>query len=425
MKRTRKLCAIMAMSLSFGLLTGCPDDDENNDNNSNNTNNTKMDMTQDMPKMDMTQDMPKEDMPKEDMKMDMPKEDMKMDMPPGETPTCANYCATVMANCTGDNAQYSSEAECLSYCNDASGWDAGNEGDTAGNTIGCRTYHGGDPAKSDAATHCPHAGPSGANVCGTWCDTYCDLVFNNCTGGDKIYDTEAECKTACAAFPTDGEIGAVEFNTVQCRIYHLGTPAATDAGTHCPHGAEDGGGVCVGDQNAFNFATDQPSAYTQVDRMGIPALNTALITSKDAYNADVPANDANYAGEIVTNLTGIHSALRDDVLGANLTPCSTSGVLGPDVSPCLSQRIFQGGPTVQQAAIPDVLNIDPAGSAGFPNGRRPQDPVMDVVLAILLLDMSAHTPTTLVGVPLNPTQNDLGTEGAFLTTFPYLHPPHQ
>ena len=44
--------------------------------------------------------------------------------------------------------------------------------------------------------------------------------------------------------------------------------------------------------------------------------------------------------------------------------------------------------------------------------------------AIILLDLSVHTPTTLAELPLNPIQNDVGVEGAFLTTFPYLHPPH-
>ena len=33
-------------------------------------------------------------------------------------------------------------------------------------------------------------------------------------------------------------------NSVQCRIYHAGDPAAVDPATHCPHASPDGGGVC-------------------------------------------------------------------------------------------------------------------------------------------------------------------------------------
>ena len=58
------------------------------------------------------------------------------------------------------------------------------------------------------------------------------------------------------------------------------------------------------------------SEYSQVDRTGMPAINSAVITSKDAYNADSPAGDAlgTYVPEIVANLTTLHSALDDDVL---------------------------------------------------------------------------------------------------------------
>ena len=43
-------------------------------------------------------------------------------------------------------------------------WYAGTDADTAGDTIGCRTYHAG-AALGDPVTHCPHASPSGGGVC--------------------------------------------------------------------------------------------------------------------------------------------------------------------------------------------------------------------------------------------------------------------
>lgn len=424
-KNTLKYCALA--TLVFGL-SACSDD-----NNSNNKPTPAVDMsTQEDMKTEVDMKTEADMKTQEDMNTeeDMGKEDMgKEDM--GDTepePTCQNYCARVMNNCTGEQAQYGSLAECEDFCANASGWEDGTKNDTQGNTIACRIYHSGAPAQADAATHCPHAGPSGANVCGSWCDNYCDQVFNNCTGGNKLYDTEQECAAACAQFPTKGQPNDVSFDTVQCRIYHSGAPAAADPGTHCPHAGVDGANVCTGDIDAYGFRTTSPANYTQIDRMGMPAVSTALISSanKDNYNKATPAEDGNgnFQNDIIQNLSAIHGKVRDDVVGVGLTPCSTSTLgIGIDVTPCVTQRIAQGGPTVASLAIPDTIKIDPTANAGFPNGRLLADPVMDVTLSILLLDMTAHTPTVLVGV-LNPTANDKGQEGAFLTTFPYLHPPH-
>ena len=166
----------------------------------------------------------------------------------------------------------------------------------------------------------------------------------------------------------------------------------------------------------FNFASDLPSAYTRVDRMGMPAIATAVITSKNDYNAANPSDDASlkFASEIVTNLKGLHMALDDDLTGLGLTPC---GVNPEDpFDPATSSCITQAAPLV----VPDTLKIDTTAAAGFPNGRMLTDPVMDVTLAVVLLDLSVdgQTATSLVGV--NPTQNDK----VFITSTPYLAKPH-
>ena len=56
--------------------------------------------------------------------------------------------------------------------------------------------------------------------------------------------------------------------------------------------------------------------------------------------------------------------------------------------------------------------------SGFPNGRRLEDEVVDITLAVVLLDLSVHSVTDLVG--LNPTANDR----PFPVTFPYLATKH-
>jgi hypothetical protein len=152
--------------------------------------------------------------------------------------------------------------------------------------------------------------------------------------------------------------------------------------------------------------------------MGMPAVSTALIPDarKDAYQAATP-DTMGFAADAVMTLGALHMALRDDLVGAGLTPCSTAEF---DVTGCVSQQVVAGGPTTAALVIPDSLKINLAAAAGFPNGRRLPDPVIDVTLAVVLLDMTTHNPTTLAGLPLNPPMNDV----AYLTEFPYLAAPH-
>jgi hypothetical protein len=77
----------------------------------------------------------------------------------------------------------------------------------------------------------------------------------------------------------------------------------------------------------FNFRSDPPSAYTRVDRMGMPAVATAVISSsqKNPYNDANPSNDATgqFAGEIKSTLTGLTNALADDFQRLSLNMCAT------------------------------------------------------------------------------------------------------
>ncbi len=307
----------------------------------------------------------------------------------------------------------------------------GTKGDTDGNTLACRIYHGNAPAAGDPATHCVHAGPTGGNVCGSWCENYCDLSLELCTGGNAHgYTDTNDCVTKCGGFDATGNAGDALYDTVQCRIYHAGAPAAADAATHCPHAGEVPTSQCVGATTDFIFDTSAPDTYTRVGHMGMPAVSTALITSKAAYNVAAPTADMMFVTEIVTNLTGIHTALDDDLTGAGLTPCSMTTVVN-GLPQCLGQEVAPGAP-VASLAVPDHLTLNTDAAAGFPNGRRLQDRVMDVTLAILLLDLGTHGADTFFDLDpnaageqsLNPAFNDKGVEGAFLTTFPYLHTPH-
>ena len=77
--------------------------------------------------------------------------------------------------------------------------------------------------------------------------------------------------------------------------------------------------------------------------------------------------------------------------------------------------------TPASLVIPDTIKLDFSRPAGFPNGRRLPDPVVDITLEVIFLDVNApgQSAATLANVPVNPPANDL----PFVATFPYLAAP--
>jgi hypothetical protein len=286
----------------------------------------------------------------------------------------------------------------------------------------------------------PDAGPVAIT-----CAAYCAQLTTNCTGVNAQYENMADCMSYCdSAGWAVGTSADTSGNTLACRIYHGGVPAAGEPGEHCDHAGPGGDGVC----GTTDFRTEA-TGYARVDRMGMPAVATALVSSamKNSYNDGNPSAAAGgdgeevggfprWAPEFAGSLIGIHTALNDDLMTLGLTQCGTFAPrplpMGlPDILPCATQQVGAGGPAVLSLVAPDTLQIDTTAPAGFPNGRRLSDPVIDVTLAIVLLDLRTHPATTFVtydrpgpmGPGLNPTRNDVA-EGVFLTTFPYLHPAH-
>lgn len=182
----------------------------------------------------------------------------------------------------------------------------------------------------------------------------------------------------------------------------------TDPTTGGPTTDPTTGGTTGGD--GFVFDETPPDQLVQIDRMGMPAVATAVISSnlKDMYNASTPTDDAagTYVADIVANVTGLHAALDDDLMGLKLKPCAAMD--------CVNQA----APLV----VPDTIKIDVTKPSGFPNGRRLADPVVDITLAVVLLDLSdPMQPVDLFAkLPLNPPKNDKD----FLAEFPYVAAPH-
>jgi len=154
-----------------------------------------------------------------------------------------NYCTLIQANCTGDNQQYISEANCLATC---AVFDIGMGGDTNGNTLGCREYHAGAPAEMNPDIHCGHAGPLGGGQCGVDpCEPFCAIATTVCTAADTGWDNAVECANECAGFPTDVvyNAGVTSGDILACRMYHLQV-ASTTPDPHCQH-VNEASPVCV------------------------------------------------------------------------------------------------------------------------------------------------------------------------------------
>jgi len=147
---------------------------------------------------------------------------------------------------------------------------------------------------------------------------------------------------------------------------------------------------------------NKPVTYVQIDRMAIPAINTALIPTaqKEAFNKADPANDvANYRAVAQGTITGLRAAVN-----------AVSGFPGED-SPGVPAA------TLASVLIPDVVTINFANAVAFPNGRRLTDDVTDAAVGLVL-----NRGNVLGGGP--GLSDGITNDSVFSSTFPYLAAPN-
>jgi hypothetical protein len=157
----------------------------------------------------------------------------------GPEPSCGKYCDLVMASCADAAAQYASRNECLEIC---ARLPAGDAGDIESNTIACRQYYAGSPARTNAGGYCLAAGPFGGGVCGDRCTAFCGLALGACApeAGAAPYESYPDCQTACAGYTyRDGGVdgggeppsGPTTGDGLNCRLFQL--RRAIHDGTSC------------------------------------------------------------------------------------------------------------------------------------------------------------------------------------------------
>lgn len=188
-------------------------------------------------------------------------------------------------------------------------------------------------------------------------------------------------------------------------------------------------------------ASKEGGAWTQVSRLGMPLVNEVVIglKDKDRFNHSKPAADAQFA-DYVTNPTlpalveilyGSAGAKaptnfpRNDLVAAFLT--GVKGLNQPaTVTPSEMLRLNTSIAPAPAAAQKRLGVID-GDNAGFPNGRRPGDDVVDIALRVV---MGKLCTLNLGCAPSDAPAGGLRfTDGAYLdasfvsNAFPYLKTP--
>ncbi|MDQ3289642.1 MAG: DUF4331 domain-containing protein [Pseudomonadota bacterium] len=173
--------------------------------------------------------------------------------------------------------------------------------------------------------------------------------------------------------------------------------------------------------------------YQQVSRLSAPLVNEVVIglPDKDRFNQTSPRGDAAFARYVqFPSLPELIQILFPDVQAPNLFPRQDlvqvflTGIPGlnrpENVRPAEMMRLNTSIAPVP-AAQQDSLGVLGGDTAGFPNGRRPGDDVVDIELRVL---MGALLPQEVAPSGQLPyTDGALLTAARFQSTFPYLNTP--
>jgi hypothetical protein len=186
-------------------------------------------------------------------------------------------------------------------------------------------------------------------------------------------------------------------------------------------------------------------SYVQVSRLGMPLVNEVVVPlrDKDRFNATRPTGDAHFlpyvtnpeVPRLINAIYGIAAPAtpRKDLVEVFLTGvCKACGPVQADLnSQLLNADVNKNrfapaeelrlNMAVPPSASPNRLGVLGGDLAGFPNGRRLGDDVIDITLqAAEGVLLAGHNPA-IDGLGDNVNANDV----AFSPAFPYVALPHQ
>lgn len=190
----------------------------------------------------------------------------------------------------------------------------------------------------------------------------------------------------------------------------------------------------------------QGGSLVQVSRLGMPLVNEVVIglPQKDLFNAAKPTQDGALADyvtnptfpEILQMLFGVQAPNnfpRNDLVATFLTGIASLNQMASVTASEMIRLNTAVNPTPQ--ASQKTLGVVADDLAGFPNGRRPGDDVVDIVLRVAMGRLCYPVPIN--GTPTSlglcqpsdaPSGNLAYTDGAptnattLLNRFPYLNP---
>ena len=196
---------------------------------------------------------------------------------------------------------------------------------------------------------------------------------NNDLEGKNVSTIAVELPISCVVGSNGPVIGA--WTTASVRQARLVDPApATGLG----NAAKEGG------------------SWAQVSRLGMPLVNEVVIGlgDKDRFNASKPKGDAQFL-DYVTNpslpaliqtlfpsVTAPTNFPRSDLVAAFLTGLSGLNQ-PPNVVPSEMLRLNTSIPPTA-AGAQNPLGVAGGDQAGFPNGRRPADDIVDIELRVAM-----------------------------------------
>jgi hypothetical protein len=189
-------------------------------------------------------------------------------------------------------------------------------------------------------------------------------------------------------------------------------------------------------------ASSQTGDYVQVSRLGMPLVNEVVIGLKDKnkFNGSEPKDDGQFA-DYVTNptLPALLEALfggagvkaptnfpRTDLVAAFLT--GVDGLNKPaNVVPSEMLRLNTAIPPTPRASQ-SRLGVLGGDNAGFPNGRRPGDDVVDIELRVAMgvlctLNLGGCKPADAPAGGLHYTDGAYVDANFFYIGYPYIVSP--
>ncbi len=168
----------------------------------------------------------------------------------------------------------------------------------------------------------------------------------------------------------------------------------------------------------------QNDNWAQVSRLGNPLINEVIIPigMKDKFNATSPADDARNFGRFALNPEparilnalfglGIQETNRSDIVQALLTGVPGLTQIGKKPAAADTLKLNLG---VAPAANPNRFGVLAGDLAGFPNGRRLADDVVDIELRVIAGALLSPPKNIPLGDGVD--QNDK----PFRSQFPYV-----